>query len=132
MCASSYILNSNQEVARGPWLLGADLTVAQQVRATLSPSGFLRRLSPPGTGVLKHQAAFLFSVKILMRTTITIDNNLSQELMQLTGAKSITAAIRIALDDYLAGLRKQKLLALRGQVDVQDNWQALRQLDTAP
>lgn len=67
-----------------------------------------------------------------MRTTITIDDAISQELMQTTGEKSITAAIRIALNDYLAGLRKQKLLALRGQVDVQDNWQALRQLDTAP
>lgn len=67
-----------------------------------------------------------------MRTTITIDDNLSKELMQTTGQKSITAAIRIALDDYLASLRKQKLLALRGQVDVQDNWQALRQMDTAP
>jgi len=67
-----------------------------------------------------------------MRTTITIDDDLTKELMQMTGEKNITSAIRTALQDYLAGLRKQKLLALRGQVDVQDNWQALRQLDTAP
>lgn len=67
-----------------------------------------------------------------MRTTITIDDNLSNELMQITGQKSITAAIRIALNDYLANLRKQRLLALRGKVDVQDNWQTLRQMDTAP
>ncbi|NCN69859.1 MAG: type II toxin-antitoxin system VapB family antitoxin [Betaproteobacteria bacterium] len=67
-----------------------------------------------------------------MRTTITIDDKLSQELMQTTGEKSITAAIRTALQGYLVGLRKQKLLALRGQVQIEDTWQQLRQQDTAP
>lgn len=67
-----------------------------------------------------------------MRTTITIDDDISKELMQTTGEKSITAAIKAALQDYLAGLRKQKLLALRGQVQIEDTWQQLRQLDTAP
>jgi hypothetical protein len=67
-----------------------------------------------------------------MRTTITIDDDLSKELMQITGEKSITAAIKTALQDYLSGLRKQKLLALRGQVQIEDTWQQLRQLDTAP
>ena len=67
-----------------------------------------------------------------MRTTITIDDEVTKELMQTTGEKSITAAIRMALQDYLAGLRKQKLMALRGQVQIEDTWQQLRQLDTAP
>jgi Arc/MetJ family transcription regulator len=67
-----------------------------------------------------------------MRTTITIDDDLTKELMQTTGEKSITAAIRTALQDYVAGLRKQKLLALRGQVQIEDTWQQLRQQDTAP
>lgn len=67
-----------------------------------------------------------------MRTTITIDDKLAEDLMQSTQEKSITAAIKVALQDYLAGLRKQKLLALRGQVQIEDNWQQLRQLDTAP
>lgn len=67
-----------------------------------------------------------------MRTTITIDDDVSKELMQVTGKKSITAAINAALQIYLAGLRKQKLLALRGQVQIEDTWQQLRQLDTAP
>jgi hypothetical protein len=66
-----------------------------------------------------------------MRTTITIDDETFKELMQITGEKSITSAIRTALQDYLASLRKQKLLALRGQVQIDDNWQQLRQLDTA-
>ncbi|MDD2809747.1 type II toxin-antitoxin system VapB family antitoxin [Rhodoferax sp.] len=67
-----------------------------------------------------------------MRTTITIDDDMTKELMQMTGEKSITSAVRAALHDYLATLRKQKLLALRGQVQIEDTWQQLRQLDTAP
>lgn len=67
-----------------------------------------------------------------MRTTITIDDEITKELMQITGEKSITSAVRVALHDYLAALRKQKLLALRGQVQIEDTWQQLRQLDTAP
>jgi hypothetical protein len=50
--------------------------------------------------------------------------------MQITGEASPVAAIRQALNDYLARMRKQKLLALRGQVQVEDNWRQLRQLDT--
>ncbi|OIN90612.1 MAG: hypothetical protein AUJ20_14110 [Comamonadaceae bacterium CG1_02_60_18] len=65
-----------------------------------------------------------------MRTTITIDDNLANELMHTTQKKSITEAIRTALDSYLTDLRKQKILALRGQVQMEDNWQQLRQLDT--
>lgn len=63
-----------------------------------------------------------------MRTTITIDDEVTRELMQTKGKKSITAAIRMALQDHLAGLRKQKLMALLGQVQIEDTWQQLRQL----
>ncbi len=50
--------------------------------------------------------------------------------MQFTGEKTPLIAIRHALKDYLAVVRKQKLMALRGQVQVEDNWRQLRQLDT--
>ncbi len=65
-----------------------------------------------------------------MRTTLTLDDEVVERLMQITGEASPVAAIRQALDDYLARMRKQKLLALRGQVEIQDNWRQLRQLDT--
>lgn len=67
-----------------------------------------------------------------MRTTITIDDRITKELMQSTGEKNITSAIRVALQDYLGNLRKQKLLAMRGRVQIEDTWQQLRQQDTAP
>lgn len=65
-----------------------------------------------------------------MRTTLTLDDKVVKNLMQITGEASPVAAIRQALDDYLARVNKQKLLALRGQVQIEDNWRQLRQMDT--
>ena len=64
-----------------------------------------------------------------MRMTLTLDDNMAEQLMQMTGEKTPLFAIRHALKDYLAAVRKQKLLALRGQVQVEDNWRQLRQVD---
>ncbi len=66
-----------------------------------------------------------------MRTTITIDDEIVASLMKATGEESTVAAIRHALEAYLRQARKQKVLALRGQVQVEDNWRQLRALDTA-
>ena len=50
--------------------------------------------------------------------------------MQFTGDKTPLLAVRHALKDYLESVRNQKLLELRGKVQVEDNWRQLRQLDT--
>ncbi len=64
-----------------------------------------------------------------MRMTLTLDDDIAEQLMRLTGEKTPLFAIRHALKDYLVAVRKQKLLALRGQVQVEDSWRELRQLD---
>jgi hypothetical protein len=64
-----------------------------------------------------------------MRTTLTIDDMQVEDLMQATGQSSAVGAIRQALDDYLRQARKKKVLALRGQVQIEDNWRDLRALD---
>lgn len=64
-----------------------------------------------------------------MRTTLTIDDNQVKDLMQITGQSSAVTAIRQALDDYLRQSRKKKVLALRGQVEMADNWRELRALE---
>ena len=66
-----------------------------------------------------------------MRTTLTVDDFKAADLMVLTGKKSAVAAIRQALDDYLQQARKQKVLALRGQVALDDTWRSLRGADIA-
>lgn len=67
-----------------------------------------------------------------MRTTITIDDNLMDQLMQTTGESSPAKALRQAVQDYVRQARLKKLLALRGQVAIEDNWRELRQLDVLP
>ena len=66
-----------------------------------------------------------------MRTTLSIDDELAAGLMVATGQKTPVAAIRQALHEYLQHARKQKVLALRGQVEVEDRWRELRQLEQA-
>ena len=64
-----------------------------------------------------------------MRTTLTIDDVVIEKLIQDTGQKQAVVAIRFALDAYLKQRQKQKVLSLRGQVQIEDNWQALRALE---
>lgn len=61
-----------------------------------------------------------------MRTTVNIDDEKCRELMQITSAPSLAKAIQTALAEYLDFKRKRQLLALRGKLDISDNWQELR------
>lgn len=67
-----------------------------------------------------------------MRTTITIDDDLMNQLMRTTGESSPAKALRQAVQDYVHQARVKKLLALRGQVALEDNWRELRALEVAP
>ena len=62
-----------------------------------------------------------------MRTTLNIDDFLFEDLLTITKAKTKTAAVRAALTDYLRMKRKEKVLAMRGKLDIIDNWEELRQ-----
>ena len=61
-----------------------------------------------------------------MRTTLNIDDVLFHDLLTLTKAKTKTEAVRIALKEYLHLKRKEKLLSMRGKLDISDNWEELR------
>ena len=65
-----------------------------------------------------------------MRTTLNIDDWIFQDLLHLTAAKTKTEAVRTALKEYLRMKRKEKLLALRGKVDIDPDWQSLRNAET--
>ncbi len=62
-----------------------------------------------------------------MRTTLNIDDYLFQDLLSITRAKTKTEAVRTALTEYLRMKRKEKVLTMRGKLDIKDNWQELRQ-----
>ncbi|MBN4063699.1 type II toxin-antitoxin system VapB family antitoxin [Cardiobacterium sp. AH-315-I02] len=66
-----------------------------------------------------------------MRTSLNIDDTMLFEIMQVTGKDNRSEAIRIALAAFLKQQKKNKILALRGKVDIKDNWQSLRELEKA-
>ncbi len=66
-----------------------------------------------------------------MRTTLNIDDYLFHDLLSLTKAKTKTEAVRTALTEYLRIKRKEKVLEMRGKIDIDDNWKELRQREIA-
>jgi len=64
-----------------------------------------------------------------MRTTLNVDDDVFRELMALTRAKTKTEAVRVALTDYVRFKRKESLLALRGRLEITDDWRELRARD---
>ena len=65
-----------------------------------------------------------------MRTTVNIDDDIFEELMQITSSTSRAKAIQAAIYEYIEIKRKKQLLALRGKLDISNNWQQLRQQET--
>ena len=64
-----------------------------------------------------------------MRTTINIKTNILDEVMHLTGAKNKSQAINEALETYVRENRMKKLLGLRGKLNLEENWKALREME---
>jgi len=64
-----------------------------------------------------------------MRTTLNIDDDLMQEVLSFAKGSNRSEAIRQALSDYIALKKRQKVLALRGKIDIEDNWKDLRQME---
>jgi Arc/MetJ family transcription regulator len=64
-----------------------------------------------------------------MRTTIHIEDGLFADLMRLTQAPTKTQAVRDALKEFIRLRRKEELLALRGRLEIEDNWRELRDLE---
>jgi len=79
-----------------------------------------------------HSAYFalLFFKRFAMQTTITIDDQQLKNLMFYTHANNEADAIDKAIQTYLQQAKqRQDLLALRGQVDIAETWQDLRELE---
>ncbi|MBF0273616.1 MAG: type II toxin-antitoxin system VapB family antitoxin [Nitrospinae bacterium] len=64
-----------------------------------------------------------------MRTTLTIDESTLKEISLLTQTKNRSEAVRKALSEYIIQRKREKVLALRGKVEIEDNWQSLRKME---
>jgi hypothetical protein len=61
-----------------------------------------------------------------MRTTINIDDDIINEIFAHYQSKTKTEAINRALNDLIKLLKKNKLIALRGKIDIDDNIDSLK------
>lgn len=61
-----------------------------------------------------------------MRTTLDIPNNLIEEAMALTNVKTKNQLIKEVLESYIARLKRQRLITLKGTLDLDVDLDALR------
>jgi len=64
-----------------------------------------------------------------MRTTMSLDDKLIKELMAVTGARTKTEAIHLAIAEFLRKKKIEGLLALEGKVSLDLDWRELEELE---
>ena len=64
-----------------------------------------------------------------MRTTMSLNDGLIKELMKVTGAKTKTEAIHLAISEFIRRKKLEGLKALSGKIRIADNWQELEELE---
>lgn len=64
-----------------------------------------------------------------MRATLNIPDDLLAEVQKITGEKSKTKAITIAMKEYIRQKRIRELIALKGKIHVEDVTEELEKLE---
>jgi len=64
-----------------------------------------------------------------MRATLNIPDDLLSEVQKITGEKSKTKAITIAMKEYVRQKRIKELLTLRGKIQIEDVTDQLEKLE---
>ena len=64
-----------------------------------------------------------------MRTTINIKDEVIKQVIKYTGAKNMSQAVNEVLETFVREKRKQKLFDLKGKLQLEDNWQKLREME---
>lgn len=64
-----------------------------------------------------------------MRATLNIPDNLISEVQNMSGEKSKTKAIIVAMQEYIKQKKLKQLLALQGKIQIDYNWQKEEDLE---
>jgi len=64
-----------------------------------------------------------------MRTTMNLDDKLIKELMAVTGARTKTEAIHLAISEFIRRKKLEGLKALSGKIRIADNWQEMGEVE---
>lgn len=62
-----------------------------------------------------------------MRTTLSLDDRLIKELMELTKAKTKTEAIHLAISEFVRQKKIEGLLSLEGKIHLDLDWREMEE-----
>ncbi len=64
-----------------------------------------------------------------MRATLNIPDDLLAEVQKISGQKSKTKAITIAMQEFVKQKKINELIALRGKIEIDYNWEKEEELE---
>lgn len=64
-----------------------------------------------------------------MRTTLDLEEDLLQQLLELSRAKTKSQAVNLAIAEYVRQRKIRLLKGLSGRLQLEENWEKLRQLE---
>ena len=64
-----------------------------------------------------------------MRATLNIPDDLLKEVQKITGEKSKTKAITVAMQEYIRQKKIKELMALSGKIDIDYDWEKEEELE---
>ena len=64
-----------------------------------------------------------------MRATVSVQDDLMQDLIRFTGAATKTAAVNEAIAEWVRFKKRQKIKALRGKLHIDGDLAALRDME---
>ena len=64
-----------------------------------------------------------------MRATLNIPDNLVSEVQKLSGEKTKTKAITVAMEEYIRQKKIKELIALRGKIKIDYDWEEQEELE---
>jgi metal-responsive CopG/Arc/MetJ family transcriptional regulator len=64
-----------------------------------------------------------------MRATLNIPDDLLSQVQKITGEKSKTKAITIAMKEYIRQKRIKELIGLRGKIQIDYDWEKEEELE---
>ncbi len=65
----------------------------------------------------------------MQEATISLDNIVFEKLLEYTQTKTAEEGIVKAVEEYIRYNQRQELLNCQGMIDIEDNWQQLRDLE---
>ena len=64
-----------------------------------------------------------------MRATLNIPDTLISDLLKVTGEKTKTRAICLAIKDFIRRKRREKLLSLSGKIHFDMDWKEMEEIE---